>query len=130
MKVDYRKIYSQIRRDSGNRIATDIREQKKRENYKPVDKRDKEIYDKGFEWFNSGLSLDEAPVDIKDNTNFVNGFEKAKRLSDINNMIYNDGKVFYLNGGILDNVSDKMKNNEYFVKGYMDAKNLENNRNK
>ena len=127
MNKDYRKIHRQIRKDSGNRIAADLREKEKKDNYKPVDKRDKEVFDKGIEWFNSGLSLDDAPENFRTNTNFVNGFEKAKRLADINSMIYNDGKNFFLSGRTLDSASDKMKNNEYFINGYMDAKTLGNN---
>ena len=39
------------------------------------------IYNKGMEWYNSGLSLDEAPDNEKNNIHFVNGYERAERLA-------------------------------------------------
>ena len=95
MNIDHRKLHRQLRKKSSDRVAADLREKEKKDNYKQFDKRDSYLFDKGIEWFESGLSLDDAHDDMKNNTNFVNGFNKAKRLNDINNMLYNDGKEFF-----------------------------------
>ena len=78
MKIDYDKIYKDIRRNSSNRIANDIWEKERRKNYVRPDKRDLDICNKGLEWFNSGLSLDDAPIELKNNTNFINDFIKGE----------------------------------------------------
>ena len=39
------------------------------------------IYNKGMDWYNSGLTLEEAPDNDKNNIHFVNGYERAKRLA-------------------------------------------------
>lgn len=122
MNIDHRKLHRQLRKKSSDRVAADLREKEKKDNYKQFDKRDSYLFDKGIEWFESGLSLDDAHDDMKNNTNFVNGFNKAKRLNDINNMLYNDGKEFFRSGCKLENASDKMKNNKYFIQGYNDEK--------
>lgn len=124
MDIDHRKLHRQLRKKSSDRVAADLREKERKENYKQFDKRDKDLFDSGIEWFNSGLSLNEAPEDMKNNTNFVNGFNKGKRLDDINKIIYNDGKEFFRSGAILEEASDRMKNNKFFIQGYMDEKSL------
>ena len=80
MKIDYDKMYKDIRRNSSNRIANDIYEKKKKENYVRPDKRDLDIFNKGLKWFNSGLSLEDAPEELRNNSNFINGFKKGERL--------------------------------------------------
>ena len=42
---------------------------------------DKDVYNKGMAWYDSGLSLDEAPEEFKNNIHFVNGYERGKRLA-------------------------------------------------
>lgn len=86
------KLYRQIRRDSADRINFDIREKERKDAYKHVDKYDKDLLEKGIQWFNSGLSLDEAPMEIRNNSNFVRDFEKGKRLSIIAELQTSDSK--------------------------------------
>lgn len=86
---------------------------------------DSDMLNQGYDWFNKGASLEDAPEELRNNFNFINGFNKAQRLSQINDMLYNDGKNFFFRGFSLDEASDKMKNNPYFMKGYQDAENLE-----
>lgn len=81
MRKDYFKLYGDIRKDLANRIAGDIQDKEKRANYVRPDKSDPDIFNKGMEWFNSGLSLDEAPEEIRKNSNFINGFKKGERLA-------------------------------------------------
>lgn len=124
MSKDYRKLQRQIRKESGDRIAADLRNKDKKDNFQQTDKRDKNLFDKGIEWFKSGLPLEDAPDEVRTNTNFINGFNKGKRLADIDNMIYEDGRKFFLNGGLLEDASDRMKNNSFFIKGYNDEAKL------
>ena len=88
---DYFKLYGEIRRNSSNRIAKDIRDKEKRKNYVRPDKRDVDIFNKGIEWFNSGLPLEDAPENLRNNTNFINGFKKGERLVLIESL-QNDSK--------------------------------------
>lgn len=122
MKIDNKRLQAQIRKDTANKITTDILGKKLREEHRPDYTYSKNLFQEGFEWFNSGLSLEDAPKDKLGNTSFVKGFERGKRLDFINTMIYNDGYDFYTSGGNLDIASDKMRNNEHFVRGFNDAK--------
>ena len=38
-------------------------------------------YDKGVEWYNSGLGIEDAPVELQNNRSFVNGFKRGHRLA-------------------------------------------------
>ena len=40
-----------------------------------------DLYNKGEQWFNSGLTLDEAPDELKNNNSFLNGFMRGHRLA-------------------------------------------------
>ena len=42
---------------------------------------DKELYDKGMEYYNLGGILEEAKDELKNNRNFINGYNRAKRLA-------------------------------------------------
>ena len=78
---DYYKLYGEIRRDSATRIACDIRDKEKRKNYVRLDKRDLDICNKGIEWFENGFKLEDAPEELRNNTNFIYGFKKGERLA-------------------------------------------------
>lgn len=80
MRTDFDKLYKQIRKDSSDRIFSDIWYKEKAENHVRPDKRDLSIFEKGMAWFESGLTLDDAPEELRNNTNFINGFNKGKRL--------------------------------------------------
>ena len=91
LSKDYFRLYGEIRRDSSNKIASDLRNKEIKMNYVRPDKRDLNICNKGIEWFNEGLSLDDAPEELKNNTNFINGSNKGKRLAIIESL-RNDSK--------------------------------------
>lgn len=74
------KRYGNIRKDVSDRIAGDVMYREKEKNFKVVDKYDSAIFEKGLNWGNSGLPLEDAPEEVKNNSNFINGFNKAKRL--------------------------------------------------
>lgn len=46
----------------------------------------KDIYEKGEAWYNSGLTLEDAPVELQNDINFVNGYERGRRLALIEEM--------------------------------------------
>lgn len=74
------KRYGNIRKDISDRIATDIINKERAKKMQSMDRYDPAIYDMGLNWGNEGLSLDDAPLEVKNNSNFINGFNKAKRL--------------------------------------------------
>lgn len=86
MNGDYFKLYADIRRDSANRIAYDLREKERRMNYVRQDKRDLDICNQGLEWYKNGFALEDAPLELRNNTNFINGFNKGKRLDMIESL--------------------------------------------
>ena len=124
--MSYTKLFYELRDLKQKSIAIDVWRKQNKQNTKRIDKYDPKIFDKGTEWFNSGLSFDDAPEELKNNTNFVNGFKKGIRLAEINNSIYNDGRSFFYTGRPLDQASEILKNNPYFISGYNDALNLVN----
>ena len=82
---------------------------------------DKAILDKGFMWFENGLSLDDASDEMKNNFNFVNGYEKAKRMKNINENLAILGFEWFESGLSLDNAPSTYINNPYFIEGYNKA---------
>lgn len=89
---------------------------------------DGEMFDLGMEM---GLetSIAVIPEKYKDNTSFVDGFNKAKRLLRIHSDLYNMGMQAYFKGVNLDNIPKNYRNSEYYMNGYNHAKSLgaENN---
>ena len=90
--------------------------------HKQFDKYDKNEFDNGVAWFESGLALNDADDIHKNNSNFIRGFDYARRLSSINQRAYEDGKIWFVNGNELDKAAPNFLKNEYFVKGYNEAK--------
>ena len=112
---------AQIRNSIQKKLADDLYREKKMQNMVRNDKYDQKIFNQGSEWFISGLEIEDAPEEIRNNTNFVRGFERARRIFEANNAIYEEGRNFYFGGASLEQASDKMRINPYFVKGYQDA---------
>jgi len=50
---------------------------------------DKEVYNLGKEWAEAGKNLDEAPKEMTNNYNFINGFNHGERLKIIANLVEN-----------------------------------------
>ena len=44
---------------------------------------DRKAYEDGQKWFDSGLGLEDAPEELKNNRSFVYGFERGQRLASI-----------------------------------------------
>ena len=96
-------------------LAKDKNRLKDLEGRKPFDD---ESFNKGAQFFNDGLSLGDAPLDLRDNVYFVNGFNRAKRISEINESLRILGAEWRQNGIPLDSAPENYKNNPYFIDGY------------
>ena len=95
---------------------------------KQTDRNEKKIFDQGAEWFKSGLPLEEAPSNIKDNINFINGFNRASRVAAVEEELYQLGVNFFKSGKDIDEAPLNYKNKEMFIKGYNDTMNNERKR--
>lgn len=69
------------RRLSYGLIEGKMRDEKVLKNLHIQAKISTESYKKGEAWYKSGLSLDDAPEEFKEDYSFVYGFEHGKRLS-------------------------------------------------
>lgn len=78
----------------------------------PIDK------DKGIKWFNDGLSLEDAPDELRNSISFVNGFNYAYRMKLINDKLFELGIEYYNKGIALYNIPEKYSDNMYFIDGY------------
>ena len=96
-------------------LARDKNRLKDLEERKPFDK---ESFNKGTQFFNDGFSLEDAPLEFRDNVDFVNGFNRAKRISEINESLRLLGAEWRQNGIPLDSAPENYKNNPYFIDGY------------
>ena len=54
---------------------------------------DADLYNLGENWYNSGLLLDEAPDEYKDNASFIKGYKKGERLEMIKNIQISSNKT-------------------------------------
>ena len=111
-----RKMDAIIARNSAqNRIAKDV---KNKEKAGKVTTNDKKTFDAGFEWFESGLSLDDADEKLRNHPNFISGFNYGKRIQYVNQLSYETGIEWFNKGVLLDEIPENYKNNEYFMNGY------------
>ena len=79
--------------------------------------------DKGIKWFNEGLTLEDAPLELQNNVSFIAGFNYAKRIKLVNDTLYNTGMEYFDRGILLENSPINYRNNEYFIAGYNDRMN-------
>ncbi len=83
-------------------------------------KKEPEIREFGIFWAESGKTLEDAPDDVRNNLNFINGFNFAKRLQMIKEKEYKRAYDFYSNGGRLENISKEeyKKLSDNYVQAY------------
>ena len=84
---------------------------------------DRNIFNDGITWFNEGFLLEEADESMQKNATFVNGYNHAKRLKEINAELENYGREWFLQGRNLEEANEKHSKHPAFIKGYNDAKN-------
>ena len=78
--------------------------------------------DKGIKWFNEGLTLEDAPEELRNSISFVNGFNYAYRIKLVNDTLYKTGIEYFERGISLIDVPEKYIDNEYFMDGYNSCK--------
>lgn len=103
------------RNASQNRITQDIRNKEK---IGKVTTNDRKTFDDGVKWFESGLSLNEAPDKLKNSPNFIAGFENGKRTQYVNQLAYDTGIEYFKKGIKLEQIPENYRNNEFFMSGY------------
>ena len=82
----------------------------------------KEKFDQGEQWFNDGFSLDNAPLEMKNDSSFAAGFRKAERIQSIDMQLFNLGKEYFLEGKSLEDVPKNYIDRKPFVDGYNSMK--------
>ena len=111
-----RKMDAIVARNAAqNRIAKDI---KMKENFGKSITNDKKTFDAGYEWFESGLLLEDADDKFKNNPNFIAGFNYGKRIQYVNQLSYETGIEWFNKGIELNEIPANYKCNEYFMDGY------------
>ena len=109
-----------IQRSNQNNVADDIAREKKKDSI--VYNFDKDNFQNGKLWFNEGLSLDEAPDNLKDNISFISGFRKAEREQYVNDLAYQTGIEYRDKGILFDEIPEIYVKNEFFMEGYNSKK--------
>lgn len=84
-RTDYNALKQIIYREIEKDMA-----QKKKTGTTHTEAFDINVFNKGMEWFASGLSLEDASEEDKNSIHFVNGYERAKRLARIEEMKKNN----------------------------------------
>ncbi len=83
MKNFKEKKMEQLKREKISRgfIESTINQEKYLAHLENTRSFDRDTYNKGEEWFNSGLSLEDAPEILRGNMAFIKGFERGKRMA-------------------------------------------------
>lgn len=99
-----------------NKIASDINESKKIRH-----RNDEQMRNDGINFARSGLTLEDAPEDKKNDQNFIIGYEKGLRLMNVDDDWYRKGSKAYFDGIPLENIPESSRENDFFIQGYEDA---------
>lgn len=91
------------------------------------DRYNDQYFSKGIEWFESGLSLDEVPLEMRNHDSFISGYNHGQRVKFVNDSLYDMGIDYFERGISLSEVPDNYKNNKFFLDGY-NSKNMNNGR--
>lgn len=86
-----------------------------------------ELFHKGVKWFESGLSLADAPLEMGNHDSFISGYNHGQRVKFVNDSLYDMGIDYFERGISLLEVPDNYKNNKFFLDGY-NSKNMNNGR--
>ena len=83
-----RKEKREIRENLQKAVEKDIR--RKTDGKKAKDPYNPKTFNDGILWFNEGMALVDAPENLRNNTNFIDGYEKGRRLAMIEEMKNNE----------------------------------------
>jgi len=104
-------------------VATIMQEIHAKQKATHVDSYNPEIFNLRSEWFLQGRLLEDADEHLKNNTNFIRGYDLAMRRKTINEDFYRFGVEHFLSGRSLEEAPSKSASHKYFIMGYEDAKN-------
>lgn len=100
------------------RVAAHVRDENKKKNANYQVLIDNKIRHQGKLFFESGLSLDEAPDEMRNNSVFVEGYVKARERKQ---EVYDLGVQSFINGVSFNDIPKIYQNNIDFMQGYNDA---------
>ena len=104
-------------------VATIMQEMYAKENAKHIDSYNPQIFNLGSEWFLQGRLIEDAEEHLRNNTNFIRGYDLAMRRHTINQDFYRFGVEHFLSGLNIEDAPSKSASHKYFIMGYEDAKN-------
>lgn len=107
--------------ESADSIITECNTRKKMQNTLPQYSFDKVIFEQGEIWYNNGYTLEEAPEKVRNNSNFINGFNRAKRLKNDEACFYNLGVKLYNDGISWEVAQARYGENPVVLRGYEDS---------
>jgi len=103
------------------RVAAYVRDQQKLENVDLQRLVDNKIRHQGKLFFERGLFLEDAPLDMRNNSAFIEGYENAR---DRKQEIYDMGAQSFIDGIKIKDISIIYQNNKDFMQGYNDARDM------
>ena len=116
MNRDVYKYVREITAIQTHRIESELIEAERKKN-----RFDKNMMAEGLQYAKSGLSLEDAPEDKRNDYSFISGYEKGMRLLNVNDEMFLKGAKAYFDGINLADIPDSDRENELFVQGYEDA---------
>ena len=93
-----RKQKGEIRKKLQNYVAKDAETKQKMTTYVRPDPYNEEIRREGIKWFNEGKPYEEGLKLFNNNTNFINGYNSAKRDQLYRELWYGDGIACFIAG--------------------------------
>lgn len=101
------------------RVMSQVHNKVKRDNADPLKEVEYKMRNQGKLFFESGMSLEDAPLEYKDNASFVKGYEDAR---DRKQEVYDLGVQKYVDGVKFKDLASIYQKNADFMQGYKDAK--------
>ena len=117
-----RKEKREIRQGRQNDVAKDVYIKANADKTIRADKYNEGLFELGADWFNSGMEFEDADSHLKGNSNFKRGYERAKRLADVEKSLYDLGRKHFEEGNNSENIPEKYRESVPFLRGFSDAK--------
>jgi uncharacterized protein YeeX (DUF496 family) len=116
--MDFKNSVNRITIRRQDTIAKDVRDKNRKINDRA---NNVEVFRQGSAWFNSGLSLEDADEILRNDKDFISGYNRAKRIKDIEISLYNLGMEYFNDGISFELIPSIYQNNPIVIKGYEDA---------
>ena len=116
MNNDKYKLIQEINQIQHNQIESSFRaRQKKHSRFNP------RMMDEGYAFAKSGLTLDDADDNQRNEHNFIMGYEKYMRELNVADEFYRRGAKAFFEGVNWESIPEIDSQNEAFIKGFEDA---------